>query len=993
VNVDISGADSAAFIKENVFSKVRCCSSSLPSPADISSQLNIFDEAEQAQYSIYRTEIGAFAIGQSLRDDQLLELCQHYGDDKGSLKLLVSHMQAPVHDMSSPPPLSATLAGPSPSLLPPVVIPQYNCTPARPPRSHSRQDSLSSASEHRQELSAGYEADVDNTEKDAHKSGTRKLPSQNLLSATPVGPSPPSPRGARRALPLPIPPQPNTPVQHPTSPPLQSSSSAPIGIENTTIYDKYGRVVPAPPPPPPLSPDRATFALDDGSTSVPSRYGHMRIGSDAMAERDDSVQYVGSPPRNWNEPSRSIGQFKLDPFKDRKYHNRSIRNDYEDRDKSDWVIVERGSEDMQSDPPRNSPLSARNQQIVSPSQYKSNVRSIQIPAPPRNPPPAVPVASPDSSRASSRQNAQQVPPNWAVSWKGEGGINQRPQPANNWRRGLGSGAKSMDNLRATFHNLPPILQPGGSRRSPVQAPINQRPTPPTRDWETPNVQKTQEHRHIRPLPVAGPSQSGESSAKRSPPLPPAGSGYTSPEPYPRPASAIDNLSDSPVARPTRPVAGSVNSEMQDASRSARGLSPLRRVQGAMGMMSSRSIASFGTSTTAGSPPRSPVTSRLAVQDKLDGRPPGDPDDGTVKQEDHARFAQMLKENDSTFMPQSFKGYDDSDSEGEESGTSIWKKPPKLDSPSMIQRPPLTVHIEGSSTPNSRSTSKTSSMAHGLTGGLFPNRRPRSPEAPKRTPSQKARVRASTFTDREETWAPRPPPEDVYDRLEEFFPEHDLDKPVVEASSGGTSPVTSEPIPPPPTPMTSGTEKPLDRTIDKLKVKAKKSIRVVAEEQKRRIDRTSKADVSAMNANMNRKRSTKLWGSKVEEVTTVQAKGLVPSLPETPSNSPSTSINIISSVPSAEDIPGTFKWVRGELIGRGTYGKVYLALNVTTGEMIAVKQVEIPRTASDKNDSRQVSVVQALKLESETLKDLDHPHIVQYLGFEETPTNLSMYVFF
>ena len=84
-------------------------------------------------------------------------------------------------------------------------------------------------------------------------------------------------------------------------------------------------------------------------------------------------------------------------------------------------------------------------------------------------------------------------------------------------------------------------------------------------------------------------------------------------------------------------------------------------------------------------------------------------------------------------------------------------------------------------------------------------------------------------------------------------------------------------------------------------------------------------------------------------------------------------------------------MRGELIGKGTYGKVYLALNATTGEMIAVKQVEMPRTASDKDDSRQVSVVEALKLESETLKDLDHPNIVQYLGFEETPTFLSMCV--
>ena len=85
----------------------------------------------------------------------------------------------------------------------------------------------------------------------------------------------------------------------------------------------------------------------------------------------------------------------------------------------------------------------------------------------------------------------------------------------------------------------------------------------------------------------------------------------------------------------------------------------------------------------------------------------------------------------------------------------------------------------------------------------------------------------------------------------------------------------------------------------------------------------------------------------------------------------------------------FKWIRGELIGKGTYGRVYLALNATTGEMIAVKQVEIPKTESDRDDSRQITVVEALKLESETLKDLDHPNIVQYLGFEQTPDFLSM----
>ena len=86
---------------------------------------------------------------------------------------------------------------------------------------------------------------------------------------------------------------------------------------------------------------------------------------------------------------------------------------------------------------------------------------------------------------------------------------------------------------------------------------------------------------------------------------------------------------------------------------------------------------------------------------------------------------------------------------------------------------------------------------------------------------------------------------------------------------------------------------------------------------------------------------------------------------------------------------TIKWIKGALIGAGSFGKVYLGMDAATGLLMAVKQVEMPRTASDRDDTRQVSVVEALKLESETLKDLDHPNIVQYLGYEETPTFLSM----
>lgn len=69
--------------------------------------------------------------------------------------------------------------------------------------------------------------------------------------------------------------------------------------------------------------------------------------------------------------------------------------------------------------------------------------------------------------------------------------------------------------------------------------------------------------------------------------------------------------------------------------------------------------------------------------------------------------------------------------------------------------------------------------------------------------------------------------------------------------------------------------------------------------------------------------------------------------------------------------------------------MYLGLNATTGEMLAVKQVEITRSFND--DGRSKSMVDALNAEIETLKDLDHENIVQYLGYERTDATLSIFL--
>ncbi|KAN0134825.1 hypothetical protein V8E53_007199 [Lactarius tabidus] len=328
---------------------------------------------------------------------------------------------------------------------------------------------------------------------------------------------------------------------------------------------------------------------------------------------------------------------------------------------------------------------------------------------------------------------------------------------------------------------------------------------------------------------------------------------------------------------------------------------------------------------------------------------------------------------------------DQDGSDSEAGT-LWQKP-MIEDDSLAdglksngRGPPLTVKIDEQSSASQMKSS--SSSGGGLT--IIPNNFPPPPKHPppspplphrgSRTPTarqlhRKPSKSESTFQD--SSWASRPNPEEVLNKLELFFPDHDLDKPVIEASSGGTSPTAVE-YPPAPLPYNG-------RAADK-RSRHKKSIRVVAEEHNLRQDRTSRLQ-STTAANIFRKRSTKLWDSRVEEVTPGQITSGMPSIPDSPS---------VSGSGTTAPKP-IFKWVRGELIGKGNFGRVYLALNATTGEMIAVKQVEIPRTASDKNDSRQVTVVEALKLESETLKDLDHPNIVQYLGFEETPNFLSIFL--
>ncbi|KAK3357645.1 kinase-like domain-containing protein [Lasiosphaeria hispida] len=87
-----------------------------------------------------------------------------------------------------------------------------------------------------------------------------------------------------------------------------------------------------------------------------------------------------------------------------------------------------------------------------------------------------------------------------------------------------------------------------------------------------------------------------------------------------------------------------------------------------------------------------------------------------------------------------------------------------------------------------------------------------------------------------------------------------------------------------------------------------------------------------------------------------------------------------------------QWMKGALIGQGSFGCVYLALHAITGELLAVKQVEAPSPgANSQSDSRKKSMIEALKREISLLRDLRHPNIVQYLGCGSSAEYLNIFL--
>lgn len=86
--------------------------------------------------------------------------------------------------------------------------------------------------------------------------------------------------------------------------------------------------------------------------------------------------------------------------------------------------------------------------------------------------------------------------------------------------------------------------------------------------------------------------------------------------------------------------------------------------------------------------------------------------------------------------------------------------------------------------------------------------------------------------------------------------------------------------------------------------------------------------------------------------------------------------------SSPGVPGEgqrrFNWQKGELLGVGAFGRVYMGLDTDTGQMLAVKQVTLGGHASSKQFMEQM---RSLETEISLLRPLNHPNIVRCYGCE------------
>ncbi|KAK7937191.1 uncharacterized protein PG986_014059 [Apiospora aurea] len=359
-----------------------------------------------------------------------------------------------------------------------------------------------------------------------------------------------------------------------------------------------------------------------------------------------------------------------------------------------------------------------------------------------------------------------------------------------------------------------------------------------------------------------------------------------------------------------------------------------------------------------------------------------------------------------------------------------------------KRPSLTLRTR-------RSKKQLSVSFHALESddGLIPadedgsGRRRRTPATPSDSDDGKLGRRKS-FIERD-VWANRPPPEALLSNLDAFFPELDLDQPVLDESQlqEPTSPAdpdstknsnsldgTTEngrndnsqvassqaeaeqnlPLPSPspsiatarssmysendtlgsdestlkaerPSSINSVAQRSIRRSGGGLgRMKSIREVARGAHEANKRFTAASAASGAGGPTSMiQRRKSTKMFGANLVQIRPERGS-MIDVMPQIPQD----------TLPKRQT---TFRWFKGELIGKGTYGRVYLGMNATTGEFLAVKEVEVNPKAAAGDKNKMKELVAALDQEIDTMQYLDHVNIVQYLGCERKETSISIFL--
>ena len=280
-------------------------------------------------------------------------------------------------------------------------------------------------------------------------------------------------------------------------------------------------------------------------------------------------------------------------------------------------------------------------------------------------------------------------------------------------------------------------------------------------------------------------------------------------------------------------------------------------------------------------------------------------------------------------------------------------------------------------------------------------------------------RRDSMLQRDDIWANRPPTEALLDNLDAYFPNIDLDQPVLEdqTSSPPTSPISTVDQNPLDGAMhrfanssaynfdrpmsiaqesiaeegeTLGSQESTLKSLANANAIAQRSVRksqglgrmksireVARSSNQQRRRTTQKAPNSSKSGDIVRRKSTKMFGANIVQIN--PGRGSRMSLIEAVQHEP----------PSKRQ--NTYRILRGELIGKGTYGRVYLGINATTGDVLAIKQVEVNPKAAGQDKDKIKELVGSLDQEIDTMQHLEHPNIVQYLGCERKEYSISIFL--